>query len=170
MEIRLLIRYFIYFLALVLLQTLLFNHVSLGPGLIPFVYILGLLLLPLEIQNWILLIYSFALGISVDIFSDTLALNTSALLFAALLRPIVIQLLAPSEGYEVGTLPSYFSFKFGRFLIYIGIIVLAHQLVYFSLDIFEFAKIGVVIFKAFINTIYTLTFIFIIHLLFLKNK
>ncbi|MBN2892092.1 MAG: hypothetical protein JXL97_09510 [Bacteroidales bacterium] len=170
MEIRLIIRYGIYFVALVLLQTLLFNYVSLGTGLVPFVYILALLLLPIDIQNWILLIFAFVLGFTIDVFNDTMALNTSAMLFAALLRPGVIQILSPRDGYEIGTLPSFKNFKPGRFLAFVSIIVFAHQIVFFSLDIFNFSKIGVVFLKTIINTVLSVAFIMILHLLFFKNN
>lgn len=170
MEVRLIIRYIIYFISLVLLQTLLFNYVSLGTGLVPFVYILAVLLLPIDIQNWFLIIFSFFLGFTIDVFSDTLALNTMALLFVALIRPLVIQLLAPSDGYNVGTLPSFSSFKLGRFIVYALILVFFDQLIYFSFDIFAFSKFGIIILKTFVNTIFSVIFITILHLIFFKNK
>ncbi len=170
MEARLAIRTGIYFLVLLFLQILLFNYVSIGVGMIPFVYILGLILLPIEVPNWFLLVYSFILGISVDVAGDTMALNTSALMFSAFIRPRLIRFLAPDDGYKAGTLPSFFSFKAKRFLLYITIIIFVHQLVFFTLDIFKLSKILIIIFKAFFNTFYSLVFILIIHLLFLKNK
>ena len=170
MEVRLIIRYIIYFISLVLLQTLLFNYVSLGTGLVPFVYILAVLLLPIDTKNWFLLLFSFFLGFTIDVFNDTLALNTMALLFVALLRPLIIRLLAPSDGYDSGTLPSFSSFKLSRFIVYSLILVFSHQLIFFSFDIFAFSKLGIIILKTLINTIFSVIFITILHLIFFKNK
>ncbi len=170
MEVRLALRYVVYFIVLLFLQILLFNYVSIGIGMIPFVYILGLILLPIEVPNWFLLIYAFVLGICVDVAGDTMAINTSALLMAAFVRPRLIRFLSPDDGYKAGTLPSFFSFKPKLFLTYVAIIVFIHQLVFFSLDIFKLSKILIVLFKAFVNTFYSLIFIIIIHLLFMKNK
>ena len=170
MEVRLIIRYIVYFVSLVLLQTLLFNYISLGVGLIPCVYILVILLLPIDIQNWSLLLVSFFLGITIDVFNDSMALNTSALLFVAFIRPRLIQLLASDDGYKTGTLPSYKVFKLNRFIIYASTIVFIHQFILFSLDIFTFSKIGIIFLKTIINTIYTVIFIIILHILFFKNK
>ena len=170
MEVRLIIRYIVYFVSLVLLQTLLFNYIPLGIGLVPYIYILAIILLPIEIQNWSLLLISFLLGITIDIFNDSMALHTSAILFVAFVRPAIIQALASDDGYKTGTLPSYKSFKLNRFIFYIFIIVFVHQFIFFSFDIFKFSKIGIIILKTIVNTFYTGIFIIIIHILFFKNK
>ncbi len=170
MEVRLIIRYVIYFVSLVLLQVLLFNYVSLGTGLVPYIYVIAILLLPIDIQKWIVLILSFVIGLTVDIFNDTVALHTSATLVLAFMRPFVIRLLSPEDGYVIGTLPSNFTLKFWRFFAYITILLFFHQLVYFSLDIFLFPKIEVIILKTFVNTIFTSVFVVFLHLLFYKNK
>lgn len=170
MEIRFLIKYGLYTVILILLQILLFNYVSLGVGLVPFVYVLVILLLPNDIDNWMLLIFSFILGLLIDIFSDTMALNAASVLFMAVFRPLVIKLLAPDEGFVPDTLPSIKTFKVGKFVIYISVLVFVYQLVYHILDIFNISKIGIVLLKTIINTFQTVSFMIIIHLLLLKNK
>ncbi len=170
MNIRLFIKYFFYTTILVLLQILLFNYISLGTGLVPYVYFLIILLLPLEVHKLVPLLFGFFLGLFIDILNDTVALHTGAMVFAGYLRPFVLQILSPEDGYETGKLPSFYNFGLGWFLSYSLILMFFHQLVYFSLDIFMLSKIGLILLKTVINTLYSVTFIVIIHLLFLKNK
>ncbi|MBN2663848.1 MAG: hypothetical protein JXR68_09385 [Bacteroidales bacterium] len=170
MEARLILRYFFYSVFLFFLQILLFNHVAIGLGLIPFVYILIVLLLPIEIHRVIPLILAFVFGFLVDVFNDTIAFNTAAFVFIAFIRPWILQILSPSDGYEVGKLPSAFNMGFGWFIFYSIIIVFFHQLVYFSLEIFMISKILVVLAKVFVNTLYSVAFIIVLHILFFRNK
>jgi len=170
MEARLVLRYFLYAIILFFLQILLFNHVAIGQGLIPFVYILILLLLPIDLHKTIPLIFAFAFGLFLDLSNDTLAYNTGAFVIIAFVRPLVLQLLAPGDGYEAGKLPSFYNMGFGWFLFYSFILVFLHQFVYFSLDAFVFSKFFVVLAKTFVNTIYSVAFILALHILLFRNK
>lgn len=170
MEARLILRYFFYSVVLFFLQIILFNHVAIGIGLVPFVYILIILLLPVDIQRVIPLVFAFVFAFLIDIFNDTIAYNTGAFVFVAFLRPWILQILSPGDGYEVGKLPSVFNMGFGWFIRYTLIIVFFHQLVYFSLETFMISKILVVFSKAFVNTIYSVAFIIVLHILFFRNK
>lgn len=170
MEARLVFRYLIYSVILFFSQVLLFNYVAIGIGLIPFVYILILLLLPIETHKTIPLVLAFVFGLFLDFFNDTLAYNTGAFIFAAFVRPWILQILAPNDGYEIGKLPSFYNMGFKWFLPYSLIIVFLHQFVYFSLESFIFSKFFIVLAKAFVNTIYSTAFIIVMHILLFKNK
>jgi len=170
MEIRLLLRYIIYFVVLYLLQILVFNYMTLGVGLFPSVFLLIIILLPIEIEKLWLLVISFIIGFVLDFSNDTLALNTSALLFVAFLRPFILQLISVRDGYEIGKLPSYKNYGINWFILYTLIFVFIFELVYVSLDIFTFAKIGVILLKSVINTLFSASFVILSHLLFFRNS
>ena len=169
MEVRLLIRYGIYFVVLYLLQILGFNYVQIGTGLFPAVYLLIIILLPIEINKVWLLMAAFAVGMIMDISNDTIAINTSALVFATFFRPFILQLLSGRDGYETGKLPTYKNYGINWFIFYSLIFVFLYELVYFGLDIFSFAKIGVILLKTVVGTLYTVSFIVLLHLLFFRN-
>jgi hypothetical protein len=170
MEFRLVFRYISYSILLIFLQVILFNNVLLGVGLAPFVYVMLLLFLPIDIKGWVLLIIAFFLGLFVDVFSDTLAINTSACLFVAFARPYTLRFLSPDDGYESDFLPSYHHLGLRWFALYSLVLVFIHQLVYFSLDIFELSKIGIVLIKAIINTLLTVFFILTLNIFVFKNR
>ena len=52
-------------------QVLVFNHINLGGFVNPYVYIIFVLMLPLDIPCWLALLSSFMMGLSVDIFTHT---------------------------------------------------------------------------------------------------
>lgn len=170
MEARLIIRYFFYAIVLFLLQVLLFNYVAIGIGLIPFVYILILLVLPIDIHRVLPLIFAFVFGFFIDVFNDTMAYNTGAFVFIAFARPWILQILSPKDGYEVGKLPSFYNMGFGWFVLYAIILIFLHQLIYFSLEVFMISKIFIIFGKALVNTFYSLAFIIVLHVLVFRNK
>ena len=83
------------FLTLVLLQIFVLNNIEFMGFINPYVYILFILLLPLETPKWLLLFLGFLLGYTIDYFSHTIGLNIAATVLVAYLRPKLISLIIP---------------------------------------------------------------------------
>ena len=80
------ITYFVMFVTLVLAQALLMNHIVLFNCAVCFIFIYFLIKLPMEISsNWLLTL-GFFLGLSVDVLSDTIGLNSLCCTILALLK------------------------------------------------------------------------------------
>ena len=75
-----------WFVGLILLQVLVFNHIHLGEYATPFVYIYYLLALEADTSRVKLLLWGFTLGMCVDIFGNTPGMNASAATMLALAR------------------------------------------------------------------------------------
>jgi hypothetical protein len=170
MESRLIIRYSIYFITLFLLQILLFNFVLIGTDLFPFVFLLIIILLPVETERLTVLLIAFAMGLFLDFASDTVAIQTAAILFAAFIRPGVLSILSPSDGYEPGKLPSIKNFSLSWFAYYSAIIIFADNFIYYFFKAFSLSAIGTVFLKTLINTAFTTIFIVLMHIIFYRNK
>ena len=138
--INLLGRNILRFIILVLFQVLVLNNVQFSGYVNPFMYVLFILLLPFETPRWLLLISGFLLGLSVDIFSNTLGLHASASVFMAFLRPYVLQVISPRDGYESGTFPRVFYYGLTWFLNYAVILVVMHHLFLFYFEVFRFSE------------------------------
>ena len=93
------------FIVLILIQILIANNILLNFGeyVNIYVYQLFIMLLPVSTSWWVLLIVSFSLGISVDMFTNTLGLHASTCLLIAFLRPKILAMLAPRDGYDFNT-------------------------------------------------------------------
>jgi rod shape-determining protein MreD len=137
--IRQISRYGLQFLVLVLLQVFILNNIQLGGYVNPYLYILFILLLPVNTPNWLLLVLGFVLGLTIDLFTHTPGMNSSATVFMAFLRPYVLEIIAPREGYEKNSSPRIKLYGFIWFLRYSIILVLAHHFVLFYIEVFRFS-------------------------------
>ena len=162
MNINILYRNIIRFLILIFLQIFIFNNINVTSlGVIPFVYVLLILLLPFETPNWLLMVVAFSLGLFVDIFSNTLGLNASASVLMASVRPWVLNALSSRDGYELTTFPRIYYQGFPWFLKYSVILITTHQFAYYFLEAFGLNNLGFTLIKIVIGTFITLSIIII---------
>lgn len=152
-------QYIIRFILLVLLQVFVINNIELGSHIVPYIYILFILLLPVDFPGWLLLVVAFLLGLSVDLFSDTLGFHTMSTVLMAYIRKQVLLTVSPRDGYESGSLPRISSYGFLWFLKYAAILVAAHHLVLFLLDIFRFSDLPDILLRTLLSSLFSLTFI-----------
>ncbi len=153
--IRIVGRNIIRFLVLVLLQVLVLDNVMLGGFLNPYIYILFILLMPFETPRWLLLVSGFLLGLSIDLFSNTLGLHASATVVIAFIRPWVLSIFAPRDGYEPDTFPRIHYYGFNWFLRYTLVLVFVHHLFLFYIEVFHFQEFLTTFLRVILSTILT---------------
>lgn len=147
------------FVILVLVQVLVLNNIQLNGYLVPYAYVLFILLMPFETPRWALLLSAFVLGISVDIFTQTPGIHAAACVLMAYMRPWALELGAPRDGYEPGTYPRVFYYGFQWFLRYTVILVLAHHLVLFYLEVFRFAEFFSTLLRVILSSLFSIVVI-----------
>jgi rod shape-determining protein MreD len=81
-------RYGLIFVLLILLQVLLFNNIQFSGYINPYIYVMFILLLPVEIPAWLMLLLSFATGVIIDYFSGSPGVHSSATVLAGFVRPL----------------------------------------------------------------------------------
>jgi hypothetical protein len=136
--IRLVIRNIVRFVVLVLIQVLVMDNVLLGGFLNPYFYVLFILLMPFETPRWLILVAAFLVGLSIDMFSNTMGMHTAATVFMAFIRPWILSTFAPRDGYEPDTYPRIFYYGFRWFARYAIILTFMHHLVLFYIEVFNF--------------------------------
>ena len=159
-----LITYPLQFILLVLLQIVVLNNIQFSGFINPYLYIIFILWLPFTTPKWLLLTIGFILGFSVDTFSDTLGMHTSASIFLAFCRPYVLNGLAPRDGYEANQLPGYQNFGFIWFLSYAAILTFLHHIFLFLVEVFRFNDFSLTLGRTLASTIFTLLLICITQL------
>ena len=159
--INLYINNFIRFVLLVFLQVLVFDNIELSGHINPYIYILFIILLPFETPNGLLLILAFFLGLSVDLFSMTPGMHASATVFTAFLRPFVLKNFSPRDGYEPGATPGVASYGLVWFAKYAAILVFAHHLFLFVVEIFQLGDILFILSKTLLSGTISIFFILI---------
>lgn len=164
------IRNIIRFLVLISVQVLIIKNIELGRFINPFIYILFIIILPFETPKWLLLFSSFLVGITVDMFYDTAGMHAAACLFMAYMRPGILKLFSPREGYEFGTQPTVQYLGIPWFLSYAGILIVLHHLVLFYLEIFRFSEFFSTFFRAIVSSLFTLLLVIVTQYLFYRRK
>ena len=135
----------------------------------PYVYILFIMMLPMETPKWAVLLMGFATGLIIDMFGNTSGLHTAAATLLAFARPGVLNLISPRDGYEPET--SFTPQKLGLkwFLAYVIILTVIHHFFYFYLEVFRLSEFFFTFFKALVNSVITIVIIIIGTYLFGKQ-
>lgn len=158
------------FILFVLVQVLILNNIQFSGLINPYLYIMFIIILPFEIPNWLLLFTAFALGICIDSFTNTLGMHTSAAVLIAFIRPYVLKIMAPREGYDTGTLPRVKFYGLQWFIRYSLIITVAHHFFLFYLEVFRLSDFFLTFSRAFLSSIFTMILILLTNYLLFKNK
>ncbi len=144
------------FIVLVFIQVFILNNIQFMGQVNPYMYVLFILLLPFETPKWFLLVAAFTLGFSVDLFSGTPGLHSSATVLMAFMRPFVLNHFAPRDGYEPGTFPRAHYYGFLWFSKYASILIVIHHLALFYLEVFHFHNFFFTLWRALLSSAFSI--------------
>jgi len=151
------------FIVLVIAQVLILNNIQFLGYINPFLYIYFILALPVQIPRWAILFLAFALGLIIDIFSNTAGLHALATVFVAFLRAPAINILV-SIDENPALQPSVKTFGWMTFLRYAGFLVLIHNVVIFIVEAFSFVNFGIIALKILLSSVVTLLLVIAIQM------
>lgn len=163
------LKYFSMFVVLVLLQMLLLNNIQFSGYVNPYLYILFVMLLPFETPRYLLLLLGFFIGLSIDVFSNTPGMHASATTFLAFIRPAIIRLISSRDSLEVNTPPRLINMGVGWFLRYTIILVLAHHIFLFYIEVFTFEGFFHTLTRSLLSSAFTIIMIIISQFLVFKE-
>lgn len=149
------------FILLILLQVFVFNNIEISNHIVPYVYILFIIVLPVDLPGWLILIVAFVLGLIIDLLSGTLGFHVFSTVLMAYMRKPVLTFISPRDGYESSTIPNLASYGVIWFLKYTAILVLIHHLSLFMLEVFRFSYIPVIFFRTLLSGLFSLSFLLI---------
>lgn len=153
--IRLLIKYGILFISLILVQVLVLNQVQLNGFINPYVYLLFILLLPLSTPKYLLLILAFVIGLVVDVFQNSLGIHAASSVLIAYLRPFIIRAISNRDD-DRSDYPGLAQNTFRWFLTYVSFMVLTHHLLLFYLEVFSFSHFFITLGRAIISSLFSI--------------
>ena len=125
------------FIVVILFQTLVMDNVMISGYMVPYVYVVFIILMPFETPRWVVLVSGFLLGFGIDLYEHTLGMHTAASVLLAFVRPYILGLLAPRDGYEPETFPRIHYYGFFWFLKYTLLLVFIHHSLLFFLEVFQ---------------------------------
>lgn len=158
------------FFVLLFLQVFIVKNMELGRYFTPFIYVMFVVMLPFETPNWLALILSFIMGITIDMFYDTLGMHAAALTVVGFIRPSVLKIFSPREGYEFGVQPTIQYLGAPWFVSYTSILVLVHHFILFYIEVFRFSEFFFTFFKVLMSSLLTVILIVLSQYLFYKGK
>lgn len=164
----LILRHFLQFLLLISLQVLILNNVQLGTFINPFLYILFLLSLPVNLPKLLLLPIALITGLVIDMFQNTPGMHASACLLLVYIRPYWLKIISPRDGYDTDTEPSIKKLGLAWYLAYASFLVLIHHLLLFYLEVFRFSEFMDTFIRVLLSSLLTLLLIIIVQ--YLKGK
>ncbi len=152
---RLIVKYGIIFIVLVLSQVLFLNQVQFSGFINPYIYILFIMLLPVNAPKYILLLSAFAIGLTVDIFSNTLGIHAFASVFISYLRPLIIGVITNREE-DMLEYPGMAQNGFLWFLYYTALMVVIHHLVLFYVEVFSFVNFFDTLYRVILSSVFSI--------------
>jgi hypothetical protein len=156
------------FITLVLLQVIILNHINFLGYVNPYLYILFIIIFPLDGNISLLIFLSFLLGLSIDLFGDSGGVHAAASVFIAYLRSPILK-FSFGVSYEYNMIRINKAPLIER-LIYISLMVLVHHLVLFTLEIFSLAHILLLLKSTLFSGIFSVIIIFCTLLLFSRKS
>ena len=143
------------FVALLLAQVLVLNHVWLMNVATPLLYVYFAITFPRNTEKGEVLVWCFILGLLVDIFSNTPGLAAGSLTLIGMIQTYLVELFVPrdsAENLEV----SAATLGWGKFSMLSGILILIYCLLFFILEAFNFFDWQLWILRAVCSTVLTL--------------
>jgi len=151
------------FLGLVVLQVLVFKRLSFEWENFNYIsiiiYPIFILLLPIRTPHALLVFIAFLLGLTIDIFYDSIGVHASAAVWTAFIRPYVLKAIAPRGGYNLNFGLTKHRLGLNWFFTYSSIMMLAHLAWYFSVNAFTFYYISDILLRTIFSFIISMIFV-----------
>lgn len=131
----------LWFILLILLQVLVFNHIHILGYATPMPFFYLLLILHSTTPRWVYILLGFAIGITIDIFSNTIGECASTMTFLGLITPHLLNMFSPADRSEEGFEPSVTTMQWSGFLRYTAAATLIFITLFFMMECFSFFHI-----------------------------
>lgn len=164
------IKYFLRFIILILVQIFILNNIQFSGYINPYLYIMFILLLPLNFPKWALLLLAFALGFTIDIFSNTLGLHIIATVAMAFARPTLLKIMLSKKELDTNSEPSIKENGTPWFFTYTLTLTIIHHMILFTLEVFRFNEYYKTIGRIVVSVIFTTLLIQITQYLIEKQR
>ena len=145
----------LWFIGLVLLQVLILNHIHILGIATPFIYIYFILKLPSGMSRNVAMLWSFLLGLTIDIFSNTPGMNAAAAVALAFIRPTYLRLFTPRDLLDSIT-PSFKSMGVFSFLKYTVVCTFTQLFILLNIEFFSFSSLWMLLLRIVASSILTI--------------
>lgn len=150
------IRNVILFISLVLVQVLVCNNILLFGVGVPMPFIYFIIALPLGLSLNLLLLVAFLMGFTVDLFSDTLGLNSMVCLLLAVLKKPVFYAYMPREDKNADLIPTLNTMGWESYIKFLITLSMIYCLLVFFIEFTSFAAFGRILVMSIVSALITM--------------
>lgn len=125
------------FFALCVVQILILNHIHLFGVAIPLLYIYFVISFHRNSPKWAILLWSFALGLAIDVFSNTPGLAAGSMTLIAAIQPYLLELFIPRDSIEELDVSAKI-LGWGNFITFSAVLIFIFCLAFFAVEAFTF--------------------------------
>ena len=122
---------------LLFVQVLIVNNVNLSSYVNPYIYILLLMMLKVNVPKWQSLVIGFLLGAVMDMFSSTVGIHMFATTLLGYLRPRILSASLNKEDFDANIEPNIANKGFIWFFTYAASLIFVHHCSLFFLEIYS---------------------------------
>ncbi len=162
--------YIALFLTAVLSQIFIFDNLSVSVFLAPLVYVVFIVLLPVESSRILMLGAGIVTGYVMDMVMGTDGLNSIATIGIAYLRSPILKFIAGKNRVAERGVPSEILFGDGDYLQYLIVMVLLHHAIFFAFESLSAAYILYSVIRFAFSSLLSLIFVWLIARLFTINN
>ncbi len=156
-------------LVVLFVQVFVLNNLPISPLVAPMVYIVILLMMPIEFSQWKMLGAGLLLGVLMDLTMGTAGLNTLVTLpIAFFRRPLLYALTGLSPMSKEEGIPTIKRLGV-RFHRYFAIVIVLHSLLFYFAEWLSFDNFGTLLLRILCSTLCSLLLDYIIIMLFMKR-
>lgn len=152
------------FIVLCLLQVVVFNHIHLFGIATPMLNIVFLMLFPCSYPRTGILLWSFAMGLVIDIFGNTPGVAATTMTILGAMQPYLIRMLQSHE-IDDEEKPSIATLGTQTYFFYLLLIAFAYCFLFFSLEMFSIDHLLYWMENVVGSTVITVLLVFIVELL-----
>ena len=135
------VRHLFTFIILCLVQVLVLNHINILGCATPLLYVYFIMMFRRGYPRWGILLWSFCLGLCVDIFSNTPGVAAASATLLGFIQPYLLNLFTQRDCPD-DMKPSMKELGVARYIYYTVICVVVFHLTFFTLESFSFFNPG----------------------------
>jgi hypothetical protein len=151
-------------------QVLILKNIVLFNTAFCFLYVAYLFFLPVDSNPLLLMLAGFLMGLTVDIFYDSLGLHAFACVFVMYVRNYWLASITPQGGYDTNDTPSIAAHGMQWFLVYTIPLVFMHHAVLFFIEAGGFGMFWFTLWKVITSTIFTTVVTLVVQYLFPSGR
>ena len=123
------------FVGLCAVQALILNHIHLFNVATPLLYIYFVFTFRRNYPRWMMLLWSFSLGLVMDVFTNTPGLAAGTMTLIAFLQPYLLELMLPRDAAD-NLESSASTLGISKFILMCLVLTMVYCLVFYALEAF----------------------------------